>query len=419
MTKAHPYRLTTLSCFVGIFIQAIASNIMPVLFVPFMRLYGLSFGQLGLLVGIFFTAQLLVDLLFSKAIDKYGFRIFVLCASLAAFVGLLMFALTPRLFDNIYTGIIIATIFFAGACGTLEIVLSPIIHSIPNENKGPAMTLMHSFYAWGQAATIIVTTLLLFVLGIGNWPIIMVMWSMVPIISFVMFLRSKYPPVVHEHHRMGFRALFRQSFFLIAMLAIFFGAATELTMSQWASSFTEKALHLPKVSGDLLGMCGFAIMMGLGRTLHGKWGHRINMHRILIIGSILATAAYVTAALSPWVVLSVAMCALCGLFASLMWPGTLVITAERFPLAGSFMFAMMAAAGDLGAGAGPWWMGQTTDWIMQSSTIQSMISLAPESLAMRGALLLAAVLPLGSLICHLYLQRKSTHKDTLPHEVGL
>ena len=97
---AKSYRLTTLSCFVGIFCQAISSNITAILFIPLMTLYGLSYVHLGLLVGINFTTQVLVDIIASRLVDRYGFRVFVLPADLLAIAGLVLFALSPVLFEQ-------------------------------------------------------------------------------------------------------------------------------------------------------------------------------------------------------------------------------------------------------------------------------------------------------------------------------
>ena len=67
---AKSYRLTTFSCFVGIICQAISSTITAVLFVPLMTLYDLSYIHLGLLVGINFTTQVLVDLIASRRVHR-------------------------------------------------------------------------------------------------------------------------------------------------------------------------------------------------------------------------------------------------------------------------------------------------------------------------------------------------------------
>src|SRR5512142_2118704 len=97
---AKSYQLTTVSCVVGIFVQAISANITAILFIPLMTLYGLSYIHLGLLVGINFTTQVTVDIIASRLIDRYGFRVFVLPSDLLAVIGLTLFALSPVLFNN-------------------------------------------------------------------------------------------------------------------------------------------------------------------------------------------------------------------------------------------------------------------------------------------------------------------------------
>ena len=78
------YRLTTLCCIVGTFVQAIIANLTAILFVPMMGLYGFNFIHLGILVGVNFGAQVTADILLSGTIDKKGFRFFVLPACLLA-----------------------------------------------------------------------------------------------------------------------------------------------------------------------------------------------------------------------------------------------------------------------------------------------------------------------------------------------
>jgi MFS family permease len=406
---AQTYQLTTLSCFVGIFVQAVSSNITAILFIPLMSLYGLSYVHLGLLVGINFTTQVAVDIIASRLIDRYGFRRFVLPADLMAVVGLVLFALSPLLFNNVLIGLILSTIVFSASCGLLEVLLSPIVNAIPHDEKGPAMALMHSFYAWGQVATIIVTTLFLFVFGIEKWQIVVLLWAVIPLINFFMFLAAPFPGVVAEEHRQKMRDLFFKPFYLLALLAILGGAATELVMNQWASTFTEKVLELPKVTGDLLGMCGFAALLGLGRVIYGRYGSRMNMNKILIISAAAAIICYGVVALSPVLGISLLACAVCGLAASLLWPGTLVITAEKYPLAGAWLFAILAAAGDIGAAVGPFVTGVVTDLVRSLPAAinwAASAGLSIDQFAIRLAILLASLFPALTLYCHWQLRKR-------------
>ncbi len=406
---AKSYQLTTVSCFVGIFVQAVSANITAVLFIPLMTLYGLSYIHLGLLVGINFTTQVAVDIIASRLIDRYGFRFFVLPADLMAIAGLILFAASPLIFENVLFGLILSTIIFSASCGLLEVMLSPIVNAIPHDEKGAAMALMHSFYAWGQVAAVVVTTLFLFVFGIHSWQIIVLLWAVFPLVNFFMFLAAPFPGVVPEEHRQTMRDLLFRPFYLVALLAIFGGAATELVMGQWSSTFTEKVLELPKVTGDLLGMSGFAALLGLGRVIYGKYGSQMNMHNVLIASAAAAIACYLIVALSPILAVSLAACAVCGLAASLMWPGTLVITAEKYPLAGGWMFAILAAAGDIGAAVGPFATGVVTDITRGLSGIEAWSAstgLTPDQFALRAAILLATVFPMLTLYCHWLLKKR-------------
>ena len=411
---AKSYRLTTLSCFVGIFCQAISSNITALLFIPLMTIYGLSYVHLGLLVGINFTTQVLVDIISSRLVDRYGFRGFVLAADLLAVVGLVLFGLAPFLFSNVLVGLIFSTVIFSTSCGLQETMLSPIVNAIPNNEKGPAMALMHSFYAWGLVATVVITTFFLFFFGIQSWQIIVFLWALVPLANFFMFWAAPIPGVVHETQRQTMRDLIFRPFYLVALLAMIGGASSELVMSQWSSTFTEKVLLLPKVTGDLLGMCGFAIMLGLGRGIYGRYGSRMNMNNVLIASAGVAALCYVVVAVSPVPAISLAACALSGLATALLWPGTLVITAEKYPLAGAWMFAILAAAGDVGAAVGPFTAGLVTDFtraLPAALVWATSVNLSLDQFAIRTAILLAAVFPLLTIACHWYLRTRQTTSD--------
>jgi MFS family permease len=81
----------------------------------------------------------------------------------------------------------------------------------------------------------------------------------------------------------------------------------------------------------------------------------------MTIGSCLAVACYLVAALSPFPILSLIACSICGFATSLLWPGSIVLSTRVFPLAGAGMFALLAAAGDTGAAIGPYLIGLVAD----------------------------------------------------------
>jgi len=47
-------------------------------------------------------------------------------------------------------GILIAVILYAAGSGLIEVLVSPIVEACPFDNKDGMMSLLHSFYCWGQ-----------------------------------------------------------------------------------------------------------------------------------------------------------------------------------------------------------------------------------------------------------------------------
>lgn len=397
--KQNPYRLTILACYLCIFSQAIVVNLVPILFIPLKEQFGFSFEQLGVLVLINFVTQVTFDLLFSNAIDKYGFRRFILATPILTVTGFVIFALSPLLFENPYIGFVIGTIIFSGSGGLSELLVSPIINAIPSDAKASAMSLLHSFYAWGQVTVVILTTLLLLFFGKGAWQIIMLGWMILPVINFFLFLKAPLAPPVPEEKRLGMKDLILKPFFIVAVLIMLFGGASEIGISQWSSAFMEKGLELPKAVGDILGMSLFALFLGAGRALYGVYGHKCRVHNVMLVGAAAAFICYITVALCDIKIISLLACGICGIAVSLLWPGTLVVASEKYPLAGAWMFAILAAGGDIGGSLGPWLMGKVADCGPQIASFINSASFTAEQIGLKASMLVGAIFPLACFFC--------------------
>ncbi len=401
MSKSISYRSTILTCYNGNFSQAVVINLTPILFIPLREQFGLSYSQLGLLFLINFVTQLCCDVIFSGMLDKYGFRIFGIVAHSINVIGFAIFAASPLLFENPYVGFIIGTIVFSGGGGLLEILLSPIVNAIPTDEKAKAMSVMHSFYAWGQAVVVLLTTLMLFVFGRDAWQLIMIIWCIPTTVNIIAFTRVPMPSATPEKHQ-GMAALFRDRFFIIMIIAMIVSGASENGIVGWSSAFMERGMGIPKMMGDMLGMSTFAIMLGVGRLLHGVYGHKVDLARIMFIGCAIAIACYLIVAFSPFAAVSLVSCAVCGIAVSLLWPGTLSLAAESYPKAGSWIFAILAAGGDTGAALGGYVIGAVTDItqpLTATASAAASIGLSAEQLALRIGILSGAIFPIGALIC--------------------
>ena len=132
-------------------------------------------------------------------------------------------------------------------------------------------------------------------------------------------------------------------------------------MAQWASAFTESALGVSKIIGDLAGACLFAIFMGLARVFYGKYSKKLDLNKVMLVCGAMCVLCYLSASLSPISIIGLIGCALCGLAVGIMWPGTISISSQKCPKGGTAMFAFLALAGDLGATVSPAMVGGIAD----------------------------------------------------------
>jgi hypothetical protein len=115
-------------------------------------------------------------------------------------------------------------------------------------------------------------------------------------------------------------------------------------MAQWASAFAEKGLGISKALGDLLGPCLFAVVMGICRMLHGKWGEKMPLAKLLLASGGLCIVSYLICGLSQNPVFSLVGCVLCGVSVSVLWPGVISMASQKRPTGGTALFALLDGA---------------------------------------------------------------------------
>lgn len=355
------YKSTLNACYLGYITQALIVNLPPLLFVVFKDKFGFSYSMLGSLVVVIFMTQLVVDALAIRFVDKIGYRKSAVMAHFFAAVGMIALAFLPRWMPQPYIGLTIAFLLFSIGGGLIEVLVSPIVESLPGEAKASSMSLLHSFYNWGQVLVIVLSTVTLLLVGHDYWFLLPLLWSVLPTVTLFKFTKVPLIKPQEESRRTPIKKLMTSRIFLIALLLMVCAGAAEQAMAQWASLFAEKGLALSKTLGDLFGPCLFAIMMGIARTFYGIKGRHINLLNTLIACSLLCILSFAITALVPIPSVSLLGCSLCGLAVSLMWPGMLSVTAAGYPSGGTAMFALLALGGDLGCSIGPWLTGIVAD----------------------------------------------------------
>ncbi len=390
--------------------MAVAANLSPLLFLTFRELYGISYSLLGLLVAVNFLTQLGIDLIFSFFSHKFNIPLTVKLTPAICIVGMALFAAAPLLFpQSPYIGLVLGTLIFSAAGGLAEVLISPTVAALPSKDPDADMSRLHSVYAWGLVFFIIFGTLFLKLFGRENWQWLTLVLTLVPLSALLFFWRAEIPSMQTPERVSGALAMLCDRGIWLCIAAIFLSGAAECSMSQWSSSYLEAAMGIPKAWGDILGVAMFGVSLGLGRSLYAKYGKRIE--RTLLLGAIGAAACYLCAAISPIPLLGLVACALTGFCTSMMWPGSLIIASERFPTGGVFIYAVMAAGGDLGASLGSQLLGLVTDLAAASPTVGELavrLSLAPEQLGMKLGMLVGMLFPLLGIA--VYARLKKTKK---------
>lgn len=345
---------TVYACFIGYIVQAIVNNFVPLLFITFQTSYNIPLSKITLLITVNFGVQLAVDVLSAYFADKIGYRASIMLAHICCGAGFVLLMLLPDLFPDPFVGILISVIVYAVGGGLLEVLISPIIEACPTDNKEKSMSMLHSFYCWGQTGVVLVSTAFFAVFGTHNWKILAVFWALIPFANTVVFASAPIYSLTEKGEKgLSLKELFANKAFWLFMVMMLCAGASELTVSQWASAFAEQGLGVSKAVGDLAGPMAFAILMGTARLVYGKFGDRLNLSRFMRISSLLCIASYLCISLVPVPVAGLIGCAVCGFSVGIMWPGTFSKAAASIKGGGTALFAMLALAGDLGCSGGP------------------------------------------------------------------
>lgn len=405
--KSTDFNLTKKACYYSYLSMSSVFSLPPILFLTFREMYGISFTLLGTLVLINFCTQLCVDLIFTFFTKYFNVKRTVQIMPLITSLGLFIYALVPTFFpDFAYIGLAVGTVVFSIAAGLCECLLSPTVAAIPSDDPGRDMSMLHSLYAWGVVAVVVISTLFLTVFGAENWMYLTVFWALAPVFAFILFSIAPMPELNIVHENSADTAKKKNFALALCFFCIFFGSAAENAMTNWISGFMENALGIPKSFCDIAGIALFAVLLGIVRTVYAKYGK--NIYSVLLFGMMGAVGCYLVAALSANPIVSTVACVLTGVCTSMLWPGTLIFMEEVIKNPGVTAYALLAAGGDFGASVAPQMLGVVVDTVAETEwarTLGVSLSLSGEQIGMKVGMLTAAIFPIIGTILLLFMGR--------------
>ena len=405
MSKLN-YKRTKYACYFSYLAMSSVFVVPPMLFTTFHETYGISYTLLGTLVLVNFCTQLLIDLAFTFFTKYFNVKLSIRVMPLLTSAGLMIYALVPHFLPQYaYMGLVIGTIIFSVAAGLGEVLISPVVASIPSDTPEKDMSLLHSLYGWGVVSMVILSSLFFTFIGTSKWKLLILILATLPLLSSLFFFLSPIPDM--DSSSEGTKSKGRGKILAICVMCIFLGSAAENTMTNWISSYMEKALGLSKSVGDILGLAIFAFLLALSRVLYAKFTP--NITKTLLVSMACASVCYLIAGLSGGVIASFIACILLGIFTSMLWPGTLIFMEEKIKSPGVAAFALMAAGGDLGASITPQMVGVIVDKVSVAQFTQRLCEggqYTPEEIGMRFGILFASLFPIMGTILMIYVYKK-------------
>ena len=191
MGNAPNFKRTKRACYVSYFTMSSVFCVPPLLFMTFRDLHGISYTLLGTLVLVNFITQLCIDLIFTAFSKRFNIKLTIRIMPLITALGMFLYALIPTVFPEIaYGGLLLGTVIFSIAAGLSEVLMSPTIAAIPSDNPQRDMSTLHSLYAFGTFAMILVSTVFLKLFGTEHWMWLFLFLGCLPLIAAVMFMLS-------------------------------------------------------------------------------------------------------------------------------------------------------------------------------------------------------------------------------------
>ena len=393
-------KTTMFACESSMLTQGVVNNLLPILLVIFKDKFGVSYSLLANLLLLNFVVQLFTDIFAIKIVDKIGYRASGILAQVSAGLGLIFIAILTSVMP-VYPALLLSVLFTAFGGGMLEVMISPIVENLTYSSSSARMSLLHSFYCWGQMLVVLVSSLALKVFSDSIWRIIPVFWAIVPAVNIMLFRIVPIPDIQKECAHASPLSLFRTPIFTMLCLLMLCAGAAEIAMAQWASIFAQKGLGVNKFLGDILGPCLFAVLMGLGRTLYGFFGSRLNLHKTLIVSAVSCLFCYAATGILQSPLLSLIFCAATGFTVSIMWPGVYSYSAKKMNTASTAMYGVLALFGDMGCSVGSWLCGTVSEFSLRFPKILELadaLTLSPEQLGLKIGIVATGIFPLLMLI---------------------
>lgn len=360
---------TKIACYLATASIGITNFFPTLLFLTFQKTLGISLSQITFTITLLFSVRFIVDALSIKYIERFTYRQTSAFSAFCMFIGLFSLAVLPNIMGPYASiGLYIAVSLYGFGSGLADVIVGPIIVALPSKNQAADLSLLHSLFSWGSMLVIIITTLIFYLFGTQIWPVLAIIYSLIPLSAAILFSKTPMRHMIKdEEDRIPVKELFSRKLLYFLMALMFLAGALENSVAQWGSYFAEVSLELPKATGDILGPTILLFTGGVGRTFIGLSKRKLDLQKILLGASVFIFICCLLIVFCPWPLGSMLALGLSGFGLGILWPSTLSIARSYFQNADATIFAILALLGNAGAVVGPSLVGIIADKVETGS----------------------------------------------------
>ncbi len=321
------------------------------------REFDLSHREQGLIFAVVCWAYPVSVLIVGPLCDVLGMRRLMLIACVGHIVGILGTIFSPSFGFPV---LLAATLMIGLADGAVEAVLNPLVATLYPDDKTGRISILHAAWPVGLIAAGLGCVGVTAAFGLSDpdvsaatvslsWKIKM-SFVLIPVLGYgALVLKLKFPQTERAAAGVPASVMFREALrpgFLIILLCFIFTAITEGGPDQWIGSAMKDTVG---IRGIIFLMYSSVIMLVL-RIYGGALARRMTPFGLLSASCVFAAVGLYWLSYSFTPLAAFAAVSVFAVGKTCLWPTLLGVTAERYPKGGSFLFALLSAAGMIAVG---------------------------------------------------------------------
>ena len=301
--------------------------------------FALSKEQIGWTASTAFWGFTLAMLFGGPLCDRIGMKPLLIGAFAMHMAGVIG-TIASQGFWSLYA----ATLAIGVANGLVEAAINPLAATLYPERKVQKLNLLHLWFPGG----IVIGGLLAWMMtGLDlGWRIKTATILIPTLLYALMMFRLPFPRTEAVVQGLSLKNIYAEALrpmFLLLLCCMVLTASTELAPNQWIPSILSKATGLPGIA-LLVWISG---IMAIGRASSEWVFSKVSAIPLMMLSTMLAAIGLYSLSMVSGSASTLAASAVFAAGVTFLWPTMLGITAERFPLGGGFLLAIMGGVGML------------------------------------------------------------------------